>query len=94
MPQLSSTCALPCLLRQWLGLTVYAKKKKRKTTQAVETTPHIDQGKESHFGTEYWSDSLCHSYQALVPCTTTTGFKIYWATVITASDPCHRFYTK
>ena len=27
--------------------------KKRKTTQAVKTTPHIASGKESHFGTEY-----------------------------------------
>jgi hypothetical protein len=26
---------------------------KKKTTQAVKTTPHIDQGKEGHFGTEY-----------------------------------------
>jgi hypothetical protein len=27
--------------------------KKRKTTQAVKTTPHIDYGKVSHFGTDY-----------------------------------------
>ena len=27
--------------------------KKIITTQAVKTTPHIDEGKESHFGTEY-----------------------------------------
>jgi len=38
---------------------------KEKTTQAVKTTPHIDWGKESHFGTEYRKIPLPTDKQAL-----------------------------
>jgi hypothetical protein len=44
-----SVSGISLLIITW----VQEKEKEKKITQAVKTTPHIDQGKISHSGTEY-----------------------------------------